>query len=206
MRFLVAAQLPPSLARFLTMVDEEAIACRDVGLRDADDGEIWRFAIAGGWCIVTEDEDFAVRHMTESGGTQVVWLRIGNSTNLALFSGWSPSGQKSFANSGWGKGWLKWASGRSTGVKAAHVTAHQPLHQPRWYARFRGARTAGRGPYGRPEDRQDHEGQSRGFGEGPRSLGREGSCRQSSRPSRGAGWPRESLQGRDGVTAATFET
>ena len=39
------------------------LACRDVGLRDADDGEIWRFAIAGGWCIVTKDEDFAVRHM-----------------------------------------------------------------------------------------------------------------------------------------------
>lgn len=48
MRFLVDAQLPPSLARFLTTVGEEAIACRDVGLRDADDGEIWRFAIAGG--------------------------------------------------------------------------------------------------------------------------------------------------------------
>ena len=63
MRFLVDAQLPPSLARFLTTVGEEAIACRDVGLRDADDGEIWRFAIAGGWCIVTKDEDFAVRHM-----------------------------------------------------------------------------------------------------------------------------------------------
>ena len=61
MRFLVDAQLPPSLARFLTTVGEEAIACRDVGLRDADVGELWQFAIAGGWCIVTKDEDFALR-------------------------------------------------------------------------------------------------------------------------------------------------
>ena len=61
-----------------------------VGLRDADDGEIWRFAIAGGWCIVTKDEDFAVRHMTETGGPQVVWLRIGNSTNPALFQWLEP--------------------------------------------------------------------------------------------------------------------
>lgn len=70
--------MPPSLARFLTTVGEEAIACRDVGLRDADDGEIWRFAIAGGWCIVTKDEDFAVRHMTESGGLQRAKSRATN--------------------------------------------------------------------------------------------------------------------------------
>jgi predicted nuclease of predicted toxin-antitoxin system len=34
MRFLIDAQLPPSLARFLTTLGEEAIAWRDVGLRD----------------------------------------------------------------------------------------------------------------------------------------------------------------------------
>ena len=90
MRFLVDAQLPPSLVGFLRKLGEEAIACRDVGLRDADDGEIWRFAIAGGWCIVTKDEDFAVRHMTETNGPQVLWLRIGNSTNPALFQWLEP--------------------------------------------------------------------------------------------------------------------
>jgi predicted nuclease of predicted toxin-antitoxin system len=66
------------------------MACRDVGLRDADDGEIWRFAIAGSWCTVTKDEDFAVRHMTETSGPQVVWLRIGNTTNPALFQWLEP--------------------------------------------------------------------------------------------------------------------
>ena len=90
MRFLVDAQLPPSLTQFLRTFGEEAIACRDVGLRDADDEEIWRFAITGGWCIVTKDEDFAVRHMTETSGPQVVWLRIGNSTNPALLQWLEP--------------------------------------------------------------------------------------------------------------------
>ena len=90
MRFLVDAQLPPSLTQFLRTFGEEAIACRDVGLRDADHEEIWRFAIAGGWCIVTKDEDFAVRHMTETSGPQVVWLRIGNSTNPALLQWLEP--------------------------------------------------------------------------------------------------------------------
>ena len=90
MRFLVDAQLPPSLARFLRTLGEEALACRDVGLRDADDGEIWRFAIAGGWCLVTKDEDFAVSHMSETDGPQVIWLRIGNTTNPALLQWLEP--------------------------------------------------------------------------------------------------------------------
>jgi len=90
MRFLVDAQLPPSLARFLQALGEEAMACRDVGLRDADDGEIWRYATAGGFCIVTKDEDFALRRMTDPSGPQVVWLRIGNSTNPALLEWLEP--------------------------------------------------------------------------------------------------------------------
>jgi predicted nuclease of predicted toxin-antitoxin system len=90
MRFLIDAQLPPSLARFLAERGEKATACRDIGLRDADDDEIWRFAIAGGWCIVTKDEDFAIRRITVTIGPPVVWLRIGNSTNPALFQWLSP--------------------------------------------------------------------------------------------------------------------
>lgn len=86
MRFLVDAQLPPGLAGFLQTLGFEAVACRDLGLRDAEDDMIWRFALGGGWCIVTKDEDFAVRHLTEAGGPEVVWLRIGNCTNAVLFS------------------------------------------------------------------------------------------------------------------------
>ena len=48
MRFLVDAQLPPSLARFLVELGEEATPCRDLGLRDADDDVIWQFATSGG--------------------------------------------------------------------------------------------------------------------------------------------------------------
>ena len=90
MRFLVDAQLPPSLARFLRTLGEEAMPCRDVGLRDADDDEIWQFATEGGFFIVTKDEDFALRHMADPSGPQVVWLRIGNSTNPALLEWLEP--------------------------------------------------------------------------------------------------------------------
>ena len=41
MRFVVDAQLPPALARFLASLGEEAIHVLDAGLLEADDGEIW---------------------------------------------------------------------------------------------------------------------------------------------------------------------
>jgi len=74
----------------LTSLGEEAVACRDLGLRDADDNDIWQFAIAGGWCVVTKDEDFAARQLTVANGPPVIWLRIGNSTNPTLFQWLQP--------------------------------------------------------------------------------------------------------------------
>jgi predicted nuclease of predicted toxin-antitoxin system len=61
MRFLVDAQLPPALARWLGDRGVAATAVRDLGLRDSDDGSIWNFAIRGGWTVITKDEDFVAR-------------------------------------------------------------------------------------------------------------------------------------------------
>ena len=86
MRFLVDAQLPPALARFLEAHGHESKAARETGLREADDTAIWTFAQAGGWVVVTKDEDFAERSLRSVTGPQVLWLRIGNSTNRVLFA------------------------------------------------------------------------------------------------------------------------
>ena len=90
MRFLVDAQLPPALARFLEAHGHEAKAARETGLREADDTAIWTFAQAGGWVVVTKDEDFAERSLQSATGPQVLWLRIGNSTNRVLFAWLEP--------------------------------------------------------------------------------------------------------------------
>ncbi|MBI2440729.1 MAG: DUF5615 family PIN-like protein [Lentisphaerae bacterium] len=49
MRFLIDAQLPPSLARFIESRGQEAKAVREVELRDTDDARILAFAQQGGW-------------------------------------------------------------------------------------------------------------------------------------------------------------
>lgn len=45
MKFLVDAQLPPALTRFLVSLGEDAIHVLDAGLLEATDSEIWDFAI-----------------------------------------------------------------------------------------------------------------------------------------------------------------
>ena len=90
MRFLVDAQLPPALAGWLGERGMAATAVRGAGLRDSDDGSIWNFAIAGGWTLVTKDEDFVERCLGRPGAPAVVWLRIGNCTNRVLFAWLEP--------------------------------------------------------------------------------------------------------------------
>jgi predicted nuclease of predicted toxin-antitoxin system len=83
-KFLVDAQLPPALARWLCEVGCDAQAVRELGLREADDNVIWQHAEANGCIIVTKDEDFAVRVQATQRGPDVVWLRVGNTSNAAL--------------------------------------------------------------------------------------------------------------------------
>lgn len=85
MRFLVDAQLPPALARWLGDHSCAASPVRELGLRESDDGSIWNFATGGDWIVVTKDEDFVARCIGKPDAPSVVWLRIGNCTNRMLF-------------------------------------------------------------------------------------------------------------------------
>jgi predicted nuclease of predicted toxin-antitoxin system len=86
-KFLVDAQLPPSLAAALRKAGCDAIAVREVGLREAKDAEIWQYALQNNAAILTKDEDFAERCLRSQNPPVVVWLRIGNATNPVLL-GW----------------------------------------------------------------------------------------------------------------------
>lgn len=49
-------------------------------LPEADDSEIWEFAKALGFCLVTQDADFAERSHLYGAPPKVVWLRCGNAS------------------------------------------------------------------------------------------------------------------------------
>jgi len=62
----------------------DAQAAREVGVREAEDGAICRYAQAHGLGIVTNDEDFAQRAHARTVGPVIAWLRTGNTSNAAL--------------------------------------------------------------------------------------------------------------------------
>ena len=84
MTFLVDAQLPPALARWLTQQGHTAQHVNDIGLSEASDTEIWNQALSTGAIVVTKDEDFAERTARTTGGPVILWLRIGNAANRSL--------------------------------------------------------------------------------------------------------------------------
>ena len=53
MKFVVDAQLPPALARLLRETGCDAFAVREIGLREANDAEIWRYAVQQQAAIIT---------------------------------------------------------------------------------------------------------------------------------------------------------
>jgi predicted nuclease of predicted toxin-antitoxin system len=82
--FLVDANLPPALARWLASQGHEAHHVGDFELEDALDRAIWQRARELQACIVTKDEDFVLLQALDRAGPPVVWIRIGNASRDAL--------------------------------------------------------------------------------------------------------------------------
>jgi len=89
-RFIVDAQLPPALARWIEKQGNPAIAVRNLKLRDSSDGTIWDHAFETDSVIITKDEDFADRTWRTESGPQIIWLRVGNSGNAYLVDWLTP--------------------------------------------------------------------------------------------------------------------
>lgn len=83
MMIWVDAQLPPAIAVWITSTfGVTAVALRDIGLRDAEDYEIFEVAKAQGAIIMTKDRDFV--DLIDRYGTppQIIWLTCGNTSNV----------------------------------------------------------------------------------------------------------------------------
>ncbi len=93
MKFLVDAQLPPALAKWIESKGHQARRVHDLGLRDADDDLIWIRAASESEIIVTKDEDFALLAARNTAGPVVLWVRTGNLVNRLLLArferGWA---------------------------------------------------------------------------------------------------------------------
>jgi predicted nuclease of predicted toxin-antitoxin system len=86
MRFLVDAQLPPALARWLAANGHSAEHVADRQLEVASDTAIWEYALRENATIITKDEDFALRKALDNTGPAVVWIRLPNTRRRELLA------------------------------------------------------------------------------------------------------------------------
>lgn len=61
-----------------------AVALRDIGLRDAEDYEIFEAAKAQGAIVITKDRDFVDLVDRFGSPPQIIWLTCGNTSNARL--------------------------------------------------------------------------------------------------------------------------
>lgn len=68
----------------------EAEHVNDIGLGDAPDRDLWRYALDHDAVIVTKDEDFAQMFARENVSPPVVWVRVGNTRRSVLLERFEP--------------------------------------------------------------------------------------------------------------------
>ncbi len=85
MTIWIDAHLSPAIAVWITSTfDITASALRDVGLRDAEDAEIFEAAKVSNVILMTKDGDFVDLVDRLGSPPQIIWLTCGNTSNAQL--------------------------------------------------------------------------------------------------------------------------
>lgn len=85
LKIWVDAQLSPAVATWLTSTQGvDAVALRDLGLRDAEDSKIFFAARQNGAVVMSKDKDFAELVLRHGAPPQVIWITCGNTSNTRL--------------------------------------------------------------------------------------------------------------------------
>jgi predicted nuclease of predicted toxin-antitoxin system len=78
MKLLFDQNLSPRLVHTLADIYADCVHVRELGLRDADDSEIWDYAELHDLTIVSKDSDFQQRSLLYGSPPKFIWLRVGN--------------------------------------------------------------------------------------------------------------------------------
>ena len=86
MKLLFDANVSHRLVHTLASEYPESVHVRNVGLRGAEDHEIWDHAWAHGFAIVSKDTDFRERSYLEGFPPKIIWLDVGNAGTATIAS------------------------------------------------------------------------------------------------------------------------
>lgn len=85
MTIWIDAQMSPAIAAWVSSnFAVNAVAVRDLGLRDAEDNEIFEVARRENAIVMTKDSDFVLLLDRLGAPPQVIWVTCGNTSNARL--------------------------------------------------------------------------------------------------------------------------
>ncbi len=85
MKIWIDAQLSPAIAFWIeNNFEVESFALRDLGLRDAEDLEIFSEAKKADAVVLTKDSDFVSLLERFDSPPKIIWLTCGNTSNANL--------------------------------------------------------------------------------------------------------------------------
>lgn len=86
MKIWIDAQLSPAIASWISdsFEDIEALPVKSLGLRDAEDYEIFKVARKENAIILSKDEDFIRLNEQHGSLLKIIWLTCGNTSNEKL--------------------------------------------------------------------------------------------------------------------------
>ena len=84
MKLLFDENLSPKLPSLLAALFPNSAHVRECGLLGFPDEDVWEYARANGYTIISKDSDFQQRSLFYGHPPKVVWLRIGNCTRQQL--------------------------------------------------------------------------------------------------------------------------
>ena len=84
MKLLFDQNLSFKLCRLLADAFPDSNQIRLIGMEQAEDQVIWRFAKANGFILVSQDVDFADMATLYGPPPKVIWLRCGNQPTRAI--------------------------------------------------------------------------------------------------------------------------
>ena len=84
MKLLFDENLSPSLVRSLNALYPGSAHVAHKMLDSASDATIWDFAKLNGFTVVSKDSDFYDRSVFLGSPPQVVWLKVGNCSTVAI--------------------------------------------------------------------------------------------------------------------------
>ncbi len=80
MKLLFDQNLSPRLAPLLADLYRGSVHVQTLAMDRASDTELWEYAAANGFVIVSKDADFHQRSLLLGAPPKVIWLRMGNCT------------------------------------------------------------------------------------------------------------------------------